>query len=183
MINLIKSAVFLMFTFTFMSCGHLNSDKSDVEIESESADSTETVFIGRTDSVNTKSLNEIRFGEWSDEDWYDNDYLRELRHYLNQVYEGQIKDEKLQPYIPLFKSSFTVYKVEPFFTGGLYVQIVFIDSPTQVFEANIYSYVDELTETIDDYEVRGVIPSDIESHFSKEQILELIEAHPEIKLY
>lgn len=138
---------------------------------------------GELNSDQTTSLNGIRFNGWSDEDWYDNDYLRELRLYLNKVYSGQLSDENLKPYISLLKSKFTIYKVEPFILGGLFAYIIFIDNPTQVFEAYIYSYVNEADGTIESYEVRGVLPSEVESHFSKERILELLEEHPEIKLY
>lgn len=81
------------------------------------------------------------------------------------------------------KSKFTIYKVEPFILGGLFAHIIFIDNPKQVFEAHIYSKVNESDGTIVSYEVRGIRPSDIESHFTKEQIIELLEKHPEIKLY
>lgn len=177
-----KPILIMMSIFMFYSCGHPNKNQQDVETTSALSDSiAECVY--NADSAQTKSLNDIRFDGWSEEDWYDNDYLRELRHYFNQVYEGQITDKRLQPYESLLKSKFTVYKVEPYLLGGLYLQIIFLDAPSRVFEAQVYSYVDESTETIVGYEVRGVLPSDIESHFSREQILELIEEHPEVKLY
>jgi len=174
---------FVIPALVFISCGHLNRNQQVDETTIASTDTSEADYIVKTDSDQTTSLNEIRFNGWSDEDWYDNDYLRELRLYLNKVYSGQLSDENLNPYISLLKSKFTIYKAEPFLLGGLYAQIIFIDNPKQVFEAHIYSNVNESDGTIVSYEVRGIRPSDVESHFTKEQIMELLEKHPEIKLY
>lgn len=174
---------FLILALISVSCGYHNKNRQVDETVAVSSDNSTVDCIVTNDSDQTTSLNGIRFNGWSDEDWYDNDYLRELRLYLNKVYSGQLSDENLKPYISLLKSKFTIYKVEPFILGGLFAYIVFIDKPTQVFEAHIYSYVNEADGTIESYEVRGVIPSEVESHFSKERILELLEEHPEIKLY
>lgn len=178
-----KLKAFVIPALIFISCGHLNRNQQVGETTTSSTDTLEVDYTVSTDSDQTTSLNEIRFNGWSDEDWYDNDYLRELRSYFNMVYSGQLSDENLKPYISLLKSKFTIYKVEPFLLGGLFAQIIFIDNPTQVFEAHIYSYVNESDGTIESYEVRGVRPSDVESHFSKDRILELLEEHPEIKIY
>lgn len=174
---------FVIPALVFISCGHLNRNQQVDETTIASTDTSEADYIVKTDSVQTMSLNEIRFNGWSDKDWYDNDYFRELRSYLNLVYNGQLSNENLKSYISLLKSKFTIYKVEPFILGGLFAHIIFIDNPKQVFEAHIYSKVNESDGTIVSYEVRGIRPSDIESHFTKEQIMELLEKHPEIKLY
>lgn len=174
---------FVIPALVFISCGHLNRNQQVDETTIASTDTSEADYIVKTDSVQTMSLNEIRFNGWSDKDWYDNDYLRELRLYLNKVYSGQLSNENLKSYISLLKSKFTIYKVEPFILGGLFAHIIFIDNPKQVFEAHIYSKVNESDGTIVSYEVRGIRPSDIESHFTKDQIMELLEKHPEIKLY
>ncbi len=178
-----KLKTFVIPALIFISCGHHDKNPQVSETTTVSSDNSAVEYIVKTDSDQPTSLNEIRFNGWSDEDWYDNDYLRELRHYFNLVYSGQLSDEALRPYISLLKSKFTIYKVEPFILGGLFVHIIFIDNPTQVFEAHIYSYVNESDGTIESYEVRGVRLSDVKSHFSKERIFELLEEHPEIKLY
>lgn len=35
-------------------------------------------------------LNEIRFRGWDDKDWFDNDYIRELRSYLDAYCRGEV---------------------------------------------------------------------------------------------
>ena len=132
---------FVIPALVFISCEHLNRNQQVDETTIASTDTSEADYIVKTDSVQTMSLNEIRFNGWSDKDWYDNDYFRELRSYLNLVYNGQLSNENLKSYISLLKSKFTIYKVEPFILGGLFAHIIFIDNPKQVFEAHIYSRV------------------------------------------
>ena len=45
------------------------------------------------------------------------------------------------------------------------------------------SYVDENTETVVDYQVRGVKIIEEDSEFTKEEIVSIIEEHPENKLW
>lgn len=207
-----KFRLTMCFTFTvsalvLSSCGHRlsqyhiysNSDElNDSEYwvvtdsvvydpdELKNSEYWKACFSADTDSTVTtpsETLNEIRFGNWTAKDWFDNDYLRELRVYLDKVYRGEVLNEDIEKYKSTIHSKFAVYKVEPYLLGGLYVQIVFLDAPDKVFEGQIYSYVDEDKETITGYEVRGLRLSDIECNFTKERILDLVAEHPEMKLY
>lgn len=78
---------FVIPALVFISCGHLNRNQQVDETTIASTDTSEADYIVKTDSAQTMSLNEIRFNGWSDKDWYDNDYFRELRSYLNLVYK------------------------------------------------------------------------------------------------
>lgn len=131
-----------------------------------------------------KSLNDIRFGSWTKKDWYDNDYFRALRKYIDACYNGEIKNEHLEPYKSVLKGKFVIGNVEPYMLGGLFITIIFIDAPDKLFDASVYSYVEEESEEITGYEVRGLrIREDEESGLSKNEILAIIKEHPENKLW
>ena len=46
------------------------------------------------DDENFESLNDFRFANFSEADWFDNDYIRSLRQYLDDVAVGKVKDEE-----------------------------------------------------------------------------------------
>lgn len=133
----------------------------------------------------TRSLNDIRFAGWSDEDWLDNDYIRELRSYIDAYYRGAIHDEQLnalQRYKSLMKSRFIIYDISPFLFGGVWVLIGFLENPKPVFEAWIYSEVNNANQVVS-YEVRSFALSETITDFTKEHLLQSIKEHPEVKLW
>ena len=67
--------------------------------------------------------------------------------------------------------------------GGVFIRIIFLDLPTRIFESWVYSYVDEEKEEVTGYEVRGVYPDEEIYDFKKEEILETMKEHPELKAW
>lgn len=155
-----------------------------VWVKSAVGDSSSTApkeqHVERTDSI---CLNDIRFADFKDEDWLDNEYIRCLRRYLDDYNSGKIKNEELDQYKEKLKGKFVIGNVEPCYYGGLFLQITFIDYPDDVFSSWVYSSVDEETKTVLDYEVRSFTLNEKKSGFTKEEILKAVKEHPELKLW
>ena len=132
---------------------------------------------------NGKGLNDIRFSKFADKDWLDNEYIRCLRNYLDDYNRGKIKDGDLDPYKDKVRGKFVIGSVEPFIMGGLFIRVMFIDNPEDIFSVWVYSSVDESTETIVDYSVHGIKHDDEKSGFTKEEVLGLLKGHPEQKMW
>lgn len=131
-----------------------------------------------------ESLNDIRFGNWTDEDWLDNDYFRALRKYIDAYLQGKIENKDLTSYQSILKSKFVIYNVEPFIAGGLFVSVLFLDNPNIIFDAWIYSDVDETTRKVMNYQVIGLkAREDEHSETTKEEIMAIIKEHPENRLW
>jgi hypothetical protein len=128
-------------------------------------------------------LNGIRFNSWEEKDWYDNDYLRELRSYIDAVDAGEIEDEVLGEYKELLSGKFIVAIIEPAIFGGLYIGFNFYDAPSMLFFAHVYSYVDEESESVIGYDVRGVIKREEELDFTQEEFDAYLEEEPLAKLW
>lgn len=128
-------------------------------------------------------LNEIRFKDWSDEQWLDNDYIRELRSYIDAYARGEIYDETLEAHNELLDSKFCIGSIDPAIWGGAYIGFVFLDEPSRIFYAHVYSEVDEDLEEVVGYEVRYVMLSDRTFSFNKEEILQYINENPINKLW
>ena len=155
------------------TAGQVSPDTISVSVDSLLEDS-DGIYGG---------FNEIRFKDFTDEDWVDNDYIRCLRQYITDYNEGKIEDEHLDPYKDKISGQFAVLSISPFMEGGAFIYIVFLDNPDYIFAAWVYSNVDEKTKNVLDYSVRKIKIDEENSELTKEDILEVIEEHPENKLW
>ena len=175
-------AVVAIVGLTFSCSTSKRTDKSG-----KTTDSIETTEIERNyeaDSIaNGKSLNDIRFANFTDKDWLDNEYIRTLRVYIDAFVNGKVKDDELELYKSDVKGKFVIANVEPFLLGGLFIQIIFIDNPEKVFTAWVYSDVDEDAEKVVGYTVRRISLDERKNELSKEQIFQEMKEHPELKLW
>ena len=131
----------------------------------------------------TPSLNDIRFSGWTEEDWWDNDYIKALRAYLDEFQAGRIEDEELAPYKDKINCQFVVGYIGKFLGGGAFIDIIFLDLPNRVFSSWVYSYVDGETNVITGYEVRSVTIQEELIEISKEEILNDVKEDPNLKLW
>ena len=116
-----------------------------------------------------KSLNEIRFDGWTEEDFFNiNDYLRAFRRYIDTWLQGKKMDVKeadptaLEPYRERLRGKFIAASVREFMFGGLLYGLIPIDDPSLILEVWIYSTVED-NGHIDEYLVEHVdVAMDIE---------------------
>ena len=130
-----------------------------------------------------ESLNEIRFKGWDGSKWLDNEYIRTLRKYLDDYSNGQGDNPELAPYRELLKGQFVILEIQPAIAGGTSIRIIFPDNPQHVFSCWIYSQVDTEKKAVTSYECRSVRKEEEPSELTKEEILQLVEEHPELKLW
>ena len=168
---------------TLSGCKGVVHAATDI-VGNDSAAIVDTLFADTTEYMGSgKGLNDIRFANYTDNDWLDNDYIRCLRRYIDDYNSGKVKNEELDQYKVMLKGKFVIGWAEPYLMGGLFLQIIFVDYPNDMFNAWVYSTVDEETETVLDYEVRSMGYDEEKSGFTKTQILELMKEHPELKLW
>ena len=175
-----------MVAFCFLSCSQTGNVNSVIAATKDSMEiSTSESSLSETDSISEgKSLNDIRFANFTDEDWLDNEYIRTLRRYLDDFNNGEIEDYELEPYKDDVKGKFVIENVEPFLLGGLFIQVIFIDKPENVFNSWVYSDVDEESDRVMSYSVRRVsLDGEWRNELSREQIFQVMKEHPELKLW
>lgn len=131
----------------------------------------------------TPSLNDIRFSGWTEADWWDNNYIKALRAYLDEFQAGRIEDEELAPYKDKINCQFVVGYIGQFLGGGAFIDIIFLDLPNRVFSSWVYSYVDGETNVITGYEVKSVTIQEELTEISKEEILNDVKEDPNLKLW
>ena len=130
-----------------------------------------------------ENLNDIRFKDWTEKEWLDNDYIRELRRYIDACSEREIEDQTLLAHKDILKSKFIVGHIEPATYGGVFIYFTFLDAPRKVFYTQVYSYINPDTKKIDDYGVRGVFLNEEEIDYTREALLYIVENYPEHKLW
>ena len=172
-----KNVLLLVLAACLVGCANGNVNL-ETENDTEVTDSQEV-----SDELYGKSLNDIRFSEWEYGDWLDNDYIREVRRYLDGYNSGVIEDEKMEPYRELVKGKFVIGSSEPFLLGGLFLKITFLDAPDKIFDTWVYSDVNEYTGAITGYRCYGLHLVDEDSGFTKEMIFEIMQEHPELKMW
>lgn len=180
-----KHNIFILIALVMIGCNNtpVRQPIQQKDCTKDALHEQDSIFDS-TANVTGRSLNDIRFKNWTDKDWYDNDYFRELRKYLDACYQGEIVDKNLEPYKSALKGQFAILNATPYISGGMFVSIVFLEAPNKIFDVGIYSDVDKDTETVVDYHVLGIIPrEDEESGLTKNDILTIIKEHPENKLW
>ena len=134
--------------------------------------------------TNESTLNEIRFADWGDEEWSDNEYIKAVRKHIDKLNNGEITDEMIEPLKHYLQGKFVITYMEPSYYGGAMVQFFFIDNPDIIFSSWVYSSVDVSNKAITDYEVRGsIIISDEYTALTKEEVMENLEKNPQIRVW
>lgn len=190
-----KNYLLPIFALLIAGCGSQSSkqkiatqptETTTESIEEPNTQEREQVILqdSTSGSAEMESLNDIRFGNWTDEDWLDNDYFRALRKYIDAFLQGKVENKDLASYQSILKSKFVIYYVDPSIGGGLSVTILFLDNPHIIFDAWIYSDVDVTTRKVVSYHIYGFKAREDEySSITKEDLLTIIKEHPEHKLW
>lgn len=168
----------LVCAIVLSACKH--QSKQDVVVEQGYGD---TSTVECVDTTTKKTLNDIRFAGWEYEDWLDNDYIRELRLYINDYLSGEIEDVELDEYREEIKGKFVIVNIVPFVMGGTQIYFSFMDYPSKVFTSWVYSSVDEENEVVLEYICKGISYVGEEPGYTKEEICKIMSEHPEIKAW
>jgi hypothetical protein len=197
--KILTLAITLLFCF---SCSQSKSKQVEVNTDTtavffQSQSQSETISQKMTDeeveaalkaiveNSDDKSLNEIRFRNWTEKDWYDNDYFRFLRKCIDDYIKGIENEDtrQLKDYKSVLKDKFFIYNAEPYIGGGLFITLGFLNKLEIMYQAVVYSDVDKDTGKITAYRLRGFIELEETSDITKEDIFQIIKEHPENKLW
>lgn len=128
------------------------------------------------------SLNDIRFANWTDYDWNNNDYIRELRSWLDDYLAGKIVHEVIDEFRDKLTGKFIVLSLEPYMLGGVSLAITFIDHQDVAITSWIYSTVED--GVVAGYETLSVFAQDFsEAGVTTELIYQFLEEVPDAKAW
>lgn len=124
-------------------------------------------------------LNGIRFEEWSDKEWLNNNYIRSVRLYIDAYNLGLVKDEALDKHKAALKGKFCICSIEPFVYGGAWIHIAFVNDTSFSLRAWVYSFVDgNNPATISGYDVRSVELIDKPLGLTTEELQDALKQSP-----
>lgn len=126
-------------------------------------------------------LNGIRFEEWGDKEWLNNNYIRSVRLYLDAYNLGLVKDEGLDKHKAALKGKFCICSIEPYVYGGAWLHIVFVDDTSFSLRFWVYSFV--TNNTISGYEVRSADLVDEPLGITTEEVKDILKENPYNQLW
>ena len=183
--KLVKKLLLFICCTVLLSCGYKKRTKG--ESLTEHIVTTEVADAISTDTIDEnpirESLNDIRFAGWGKKEWVDNEYIRILRKYIDAYNSGKIEDTRLDEYKDYIKGKFIIADIQPYIAGGAYISIIFYDHPDKIFSAVVYSYVDEKTRKVTNYEYRSLDLTRSGYDVTQEEIHQFLKECPEHKMW
>ena len=129
-------------------------------------------------------LNGIRFEEWGDKEWLNNNYIRSVRLYLDAYNLGLVKDEELDKHKAALKGKFCICSIEPFMGGGAWMHIAFVDDTSFSLRFWVYSFVNESDPAaIEGYDVRSADLVDEPLGITPEEVKDILKQNPHNQLW
>ena len=95
-----KHLAFITMAFLLLACSQNSgkatesSQKDKATTEQAAPDTSKTAGGEMNGGDEDQSLNDIRFANFKDADWLDNEYIRQLRAYINNFNAGKIEDQQ-----------------------------------------------------------------------------------------
>ena len=142
--------------------------------------SNEKIVLKDPETAND-GLNGIRFEEWGDKEWLNNNYIRSVRLYLDAYNLGLVKDEELDKHKAALKGKFCICSIEPFMGGGAWMHIAFVDDTSFSLRFWVYSFVTD--NTISGYEVRSADLIDEPLGLTTEEVKDILKQNPHNQLW
>ena len=145
--------------------------------------SNEKIILKDPETAND-GLNGIRFENWGDKEWLNNNYIRSVRLYIDAYNLGLVKDEELDKHKAALKGKFCICSIEPFMGGGAWMHIAFVDDTSFSLRFWVYSFVNESDPAaIEGYDVRGSDLVDEPLGITPEEIKEILKQNPHNQLW
>ena len=145
--------------------------------------SNEKIILKDPEPAND-GLNGIRFENWGDKEWLNNNYIRSVRLYIDAYNLGLVKDEELDKHKAALKGKFCICSIEPFMGGGAWMHIAFVDDTSFSLRFWVYSFVNEDNPiAIEGYDVRGSDLVDEPLGITTEEIKDILKQNPHNQLW
>lgn len=137
--------------------------------------SNEKIVLKDPETAND-GLNDIRFEEWGDKEWLNNNYIRSVRLYLDAYVLGLVKNEAFDKHKSVMKGKFIICQIEPFMGGGAWIHIAFVDDTSFLLRFWVYSFV--ANGCIEGYDVRSADLVDEPLGITPEEIKDILKQNP-----
>lgn len=145
--------------------------------------SNEKIILKDPETAND-GLNGIRFENWGDKEWLNNNYIRSVRLYIDAYNLGLVKDEELDKNKAALKGKFCICSIEPFMGGGAWMHIAFVDDTSFSLRFWVYSFVNKDNPiAIEGYDVRGSDLVDEPLGITTEEIKDIFKQSPHNQLW
>ena len=181
--------LFLLTLLSLISCNCQNNSNKRCRIDAPAIETSSCTVASADEEYETtedetrETLNDIRFEGWTKKEWADNEYIREVRRYIDEYNKGEIENPDLDEYKNYMQGKFIIADIKPCIVGGAFIYFSFYDYPDKVFAAMVYSDVDEKTRVVSNYECRSLAYEDLDLKITQEEIRQFLKECPEQKMW
>ena len=186
---MMKRLFFLLALISLLACNCQNNSNRRSIVDDPAIDTSPCTMTSEvteheaTEDETRETLNDIRFDGWTKKEWADNEYIREVRKYIDAYNRGEIDDYDLDECKNYIQGKFVIGDIKPGLWGGAFMYIVFFDHPDKTFSVLVYSDVDEETRTVSNYKCYGLKLEDFDLGYRQEDILQFLKECPEQRMW
>ena len=186
---MMKRLFFLLALISLLACNCQNNSNRRSIVDDPAIDTSPCTMTSEdteyetTEDRTRETLNDIRFDGWTKKEWADNEYIREVRRYINAYNKGEIENSALDAHKGYMQGKFIIADISPCLWGGAFIYFSFYDYPDKVFAAMVYSDVDEKTRVVSNYECRSLTYEDLDLNITQEEIRQFLKESPEQKMW
>lgn len=186
---MMKRLFFLLALISLLACNCQNNSNRRSIVDDPAIDTSPCTMTSEvteheaTEDETRETLNDIRFDGWTKKEWADNEYIREVRKYIDAYLNGDVENPDLDAHKGYMQGKFIIADISPCLWGGAFIYFSFYDYPDKVFAAMVYSDVDEKTRVVSNYECRSLTYEDLDLNITKEEILQFLKESPEQKMW
>ena len=184
-----KNILLVACMISLLSCNCQNTSNRRITVNAPAIDTSSCTVASEdeeyesTEDETRETLNDIRFAGWTKKEWADNEYIREVRRYINAYNKGEIENSALDAHKGYMQGKFIIADISPCLWGGAFIYFSFYDYPDKVFAAMVYSDVDEKTRVVSNYECRSLTYEDLDLNITQEEIRQFLKECPEHRLW
>ena len=184
-----KRLFFLLALISLLACNCQNNSNRRSIVDDPAIDTSPCTMTSEvteheaTEDETRETLNDIRFDGWTKKEWADNEYIREVRKYIDAYLNGDVENPDLDAHKGYMQGKFIIADISPCLWGGAFIYFSFYDYPDKVFAAMVYSDVDEKTRVVSNYECRSLTYEDLDLNITQEEIRQFLKESPEQKMW
>ena len=186
---MMKRLFFLLALISLLACNCQNNSNRRSIVDDPAIDTSPCTMTSEvteheaTEDETRETLNDIRFDGWTKKEWADNEYIREVRKYIDAYLNGDVENPDLDAHKGYMQGKFIIADISPCLWGGAFIYFSFYDYPDKVFAAMVYSDVDEKTRVVSNYECRSLTYEDLDLNITQEEIRQFLKESPEQKMW
>ena len=125
--QLMRTILLLACMISLLSCNCQNTSNRRSTVDDSAIDTSSCTMTSEvteyeaTEDETRETLNDIRFDGWTKKEWADNEYIREVRKYIDAYLNGDVENPDLDAHKGYMQGKFIIADISPCLWGGAFI--------------------------------------------------------------